>query len=66
MVFPEPGMAMTASAFGTRLRELLEARGMSYRALSARTYYGKSYVHDLATGRKPQPPPTAETSFRPC
>ena len=52
MVFPEPGLAMTASAFGTRLRELLEARGMSYRALSARTYYGKSYLHDLATGRK--------------
>lgn len=42
----------TDSRFSARLRELLEARGISYRALSAHTYYGKSYLHELATGRK--------------
>ncbi|GAA0723565.1 helix-turn-helix transcriptional regulator [Dactylosporangium roseum] len=37
--------------FGDLLRALLEARGLSYRGLAARVYQGKSYVHDLATGR---------------
>src|SRR5687767_8004698 len=38
--------------FGARMRELLAEAGISYRALAARTHYGKSYLHDLATGRK--------------
>lgn len=53
--------AMSASSrFAVRLRELLRDRGVSYRALAARTYYGKSYLHDLAHGRKPPTPETAE------
>lgn len=47
--------------FAQRLRELMQARGISYRALAARTYYGKSYLHDLATGRKQ---PTVEAVRR--
>lgn len=47
--------------FGPRLRALLDQRGMSYRLLAARTYYGKSHLHDLATGRKT---PTAEAAKR--
>jgi tetratricopeptide (TPR) repeat protein len=38
--------------FPDRLRQLLDDRGVSYRVLAARTFYGKSYVHDLAHGRK--------------
>lgn len=41
-----------ASPFAARLRALLEERRVSYRALASRTYYGKSYLHDLAHGRK--------------
>jgi transcriptional regulator with XRE-family HTH domain len=37
--------------FGDLLRALLEARGISYRALAARVYQSKTYVHDLASGR---------------
>lgn len=37
--------------FGDLLRALLEARGLSYRALAARVYQSKTYVHDVATGR---------------
>src|SRR3954453_22335232 len=47
--------------FAVRLRELLERGGTSYRALAARTFYSKSYLHDLATGRKH---PTSETAAR--
>jgi hypothetical protein len=36
--------------FGRRMRELLRARGMSYRTLAAKTYYGKSHLNDLANG----------------
>lgn len=36
--------------FGNRMRELLKAQGMSYRALAAKTYYGKSHLNDLANG----------------
>ncbi|MPZ26784.1 MAG: helix-turn-helix domain-containing protein [Micromonosporaceae bacterium] len=35
-----------------RLRELLGESGISFRALAARTYYSKSYIHALATGVK--------------
>lgn len=45
--------------FAVRLRELLNERGTSYRALAARTFYSKSYLHDLATGRKPPAPDVA-------
>lgn len=38
--------------FATRLRELLTARGVSFRALAARTYYSKSQLHDVASGKK--------------
>lgn len=38
--------------FPARLRELMDQRGMSYRAVAARSYYSKSYVHALATGVK--------------
>jgi tetratricopeptide (TPR) repeat protein len=48
-------------SFGDRLRELIAARGESYRRLGARTHYGKSYLHDLATGRKA---PTLDTAAR--
>lgn len=47
--------------FPDRLRQLLDDRGLSYRALAARTYYGKSYVHDLAHGRKT---PSADAAKR--
>lgn len=47
--------------FGARLRELLELRNLSYRALAAHVHYGKSHVHDLASGRKA---PTADVARR--
>jgi transcriptional regulator with XRE-family HTH domain len=50
-----------APTFAARLRQLMRERGYSFRRLAERTYYGKSYVHDLATGRKA---PTAETAHR--
>ncbi|MFY1705688.1 MULTISPECIES: helix-turn-helix domain-containing protein [Micromonospora] len=43
-----------------RLRELLNEQGVTYRALAARTYYGKSYLHDLAHGRKLPTPEAAQ------
>jgi transcriptional regulator with XRE-family HTH domain len=43
---------MNDPIFAARLRELIAANRTSYRALAARTHYGKSYLHDLATGRK--------------
>jgi transcriptional regulator with XRE-family HTH domain len=42
--------------FGHRMRALLEERGMSYRTLAALTFHAKSYLHEIATGRK-QPTP---------
>jgi transcriptional regulator with XRE-family HTH domain len=45
--------------FAQRMRELLAERGLSYRALAARTYYSRGYLHDLATGRKSPTPETA-------
>jgi transcriptional regulator with XRE-family HTH domain len=47
--------------FGDLLRALLEARGISYRALAARVYQSKTYVHDLASGRAA---PTVEVAQR--
>ncbi len=37
------------------------ARGLSYRALAAQTYYSKSFLHELAQGRKH---PNLETATR--
>src|SRR5215204_2872373 len=45
--------------FGEALRELLAERGMSYRVLAARTFHGKSYLHELAAGKKAPTPETA-------
>lgn len=47
--------------FPVRLRELLDERGMSFRALAGRVHYSKSYLHDLAAGRKA---PTAALAQR--
>jgi transcriptional regulator with XRE-family HTH domain len=47
--------------FGELLRRLRTQRGLSYRDLASRATYGKSYLHDLETGRKQ---PTAETARR--
>jgi len=47
--------------FAERMRGLLTRRGISYRALAAQTHYGKSYLHDLAAGKKM---PTLETAGR--
>ena len=47
--------------FAERMRELLADRSLSYRALAARTYYSRGYLHDLAIGRKP---PTDEAARR--
>ncbi|SCL35159.1 Helix-turn-helix domain-containing protein [Micromonospora pallida] len=49
-----------SSRFAVRLRALIKERGISYRALAARTYYGKSYLHDLAHGRKSPSPEAAQ------
>ncbi len=47
--------------FGTRMQQLLARRGLSYRELARRTHYSKSFLHDLAHGRKQ---PTADTAAR--
>lgn len=47
--------------FSQRMRELLDERAMSLRALAARTYYSKSYLGELATGRKK---PSADAARR--
>ncbi|MGI5246616.1 helix-turn-helix domain-containing protein [Dactylosporangium sp. CA-139066] len=46
--------------FAARLRELIEQRELSYRALAARVHYGKTLVNDLATGRKSPTPDVAQ------
>ena len=38
--------------FPNRMRDLLDGRAMSFRALAAHTYYGKSYLRELAAGKK--------------
>jgi transcriptional regulator with XRE-family HTH domain len=45
--------------FGDVLRRLRTERGLSYRELAHLATFGKSYLHDLETGRKQ---PTAETA----
>ncbi|HZN20422.1 MAG TPA: helix-turn-helix transcriptional regulator [Micromonosporaceae bacterium] len=45
--------------FGEAMRELLAKRGMSYRVLAARTFHGKSYLHELAAGKKAPTPEIA-------
>lgn len=47
--------------FGAEMRRLLDEHGMTYRALAARTYHGKSYLQELATGKKQ---PTVDTARR--
>ena len=47
--------------FPRRMRELLDQRGMSLRALAAHTYYSKSYPGELVTGVKA---PTADVARR--
>lgn len=47
--------------FPEQFRKLLDQRGMSYRTLAAATFYSKSHLHDLATGRKA---PTLEAAHR--
>lgn len=49
------------SEFAELLRRLRTERGLSLRELAALTHHGKSYLHDLETGRKP---PTAEIARR--
>lgn len=41
-----------ASLFASRLRQLRASRGLSLRALAGVSYYAKSYIHELETGRK--------------
>ncbi|GIH06813.1 hypothetical protein Rhe02_48800 [Rhizocola hellebori] len=47
--------------FAARLQQLIAVRGLSYRALAAQTYYSKSFLHDLARGRKQ---PNLDTATR--
>jgi tetratricopeptide (TPR) repeat protein len=53
------GRAKANPFFSTRMRELLSETGMSYRALATRTFYGKSYLQELAVGKKAPPYETA-------
>lgn len=46
-------LRQTDPRFCKVMRELMSARGMSFRALAARTFHSSSYLHDLASGRKP-------------
>lgn len=55
------GRAQADSRFAVRLRDLLADSGISYRALAAKTFYGKSYLHELAAGKKA---PTMEVARR--
>ena len=47
--------------FVSRLRALVEERGLTFRSLAARSFYSSSYLHDLASGKKP---PTVEVARR--
>lgn len=51
----------SASAFADKLRQLRARRGLSLRQLAAIVHHGKSYLHELETGRKP---PTAAVARR--
>ncbi|MFI6131318.1 helix-turn-helix domain-containing protein [Micromonospora sp. NPDC051141] len=53
-------MPASLSPFAVRLRALLKERGLSYRTLATRTYYSKSYLHDIACGRKAPSPEVAQ------
>lgn len=53
-------MFASAALFAEQLRALMRKRGVSYRALAEQTFYSKSYLHDLASGRKPPTPKTAQ------
>lgn len=55
------GRAQADPRFAVRLRDLLAEAGISYRALAAKTFYGKSYLHELAAGKKA---PTIEVARR--
>ncbi|WP_203910622.1 helix-turn-helix domain-containing protein [Rhizocola hellebori] len=52
---------MVDMTFAARLQQLIAVRGLSYRALAAQTYYSKSFLHDLARGRKQ---PNLDTATR--
>lgn len=52
-------MTPERSAFAQRLTQLMRHHGISFRVLAARTYYSKSHLHDLTTGRKA---PTVEVA----
>ncbi|OJF13568.1 helix-turn-helix domain-containing protein [Couchioplanes caeruleus] len=45
--------------FPDELRRLRARRGLSLRELAAAVHYGKSYLHELETGRKPPSPAVA-------
>lgn len=47
---------MADTPFAAHLRALRDQRGLSVRALAGKVRYGKSHIHDLATGRR-QPTP---------
>ena len=42
-----------SAVFAMKLRELRIERGLSLRELAARAHYGKSYIQEIETGRKP-------------
>lgn len=44
---------MSDLSFPERMRQLRQARGISLRGLARRTFYGKTYLHELETGVKP-------------
>lgn len=47
------GRPIVDPRFPGRLRELMHERGISFRALAARSHYAKSYLHEFAAGTKP-------------
>jgi transcriptional regulator with XRE-family HTH domain len=53
--------AVSDPQFGARMRELMEAHGVSFRGLAARTFHGKSYLQEIAAGKKQ---PTVDTARR--
>ncbi|RZU48485.1 helix-turn-helix protein [Krasilnikovia cinnamomea] len=52
-------MTSEPTSFGLRLRQFRQRRGLSVRQLAALSRYGKSYVHDLETGRRVPNPAVA-------
>jgi transcriptional regulator with XRE-family HTH domain len=46
-------------AFAEKLQQLRQQRGLSLRDLAGLAHYGKSYVHELETGKKPPTPAIA-------